>query len=39
MVFGEATVLFPLLASYAYHRGSWKKRKPMNYNAMLGEDR
>lgn len=36
MVFGEATVLFPLLASYAYHKGNWKKRKPKNYNAMLG---
>jgi deoxyhypusine synthase len=35
MVFGEATVLFPLLASCAYHRGSWKKRKPKDYNAML----
>ncbi|TVQ31089.1 MAG: deoxyhypusine synthase [Phycisphaeraceae bacterium] len=26
MVFGEATTTFPLLASDAYHRGSWKKR-------------
>ncbi|MCK4901733.1 MAG: deoxyhypusine synthase [Thermoplasmatales archaeon] len=28
MVFSEATVTFPLLASYAYHKGSWKDRKP-----------
>ena len=27
MVFGEATITFPLLASYAYHKGSWKNRK------------
>ena len=27
MVFAEATMALPLLASYAYHRGSWKKRK------------
>ena len=26
MVFGEATALFPLLASDVYHRGSWKGR-------------
>jgi hypothetical protein len=23
----EATTVVPLLASYAYHKGSWKKRK------------
>ena len=27
MVFAEATTVLPLLASYAYHKGSWKKRK------------
>jgi len=26
MVFGEATTTFPILASDAYHRASWKKR-------------
>ena len=26
MVFGELSALFPLLASDAYHRGSWRKR-------------
>ena len=35
MVFGEATVLFPLLASYAYHGGSWKRRTPKDYNSVL----
>ena len=32
MVFGEATITFPILASYAYHKGSWKKRKPKKMN-------
>lgn len=27
MVFGEATVTFPLIAGYAWHKGSWKTRK------------
>jgi deoxyhypusine synthase len=27
MVFGEATITLPLLASYAYHKQSWKHRK------------
>jgi len=27
MVYSEATTALPLLASYAYHKGSWKKRK------------
>jgi deoxyhypusine synthase len=27
MVYAEATVALPLLASHAYHKGSWKKRK------------
>lgn len=31
MVFCEATIAFPLLASYAYHKGSWKKRKAKKF--------
>jgi len=27
MVFSEATIVMPLLASYAYYKGNWKKRK------------
>lgn len=27
MVYAEATTVLPLLASYAYHKGSWKNRK------------
>ncbi len=34
MVFAEATMALPLLASYAYHRGSWKKRKKWNFAKM-----
>lgn len=37
MVFSEATIAFPLLASYAYHRGNWKKRKSKNFNTLLDE--
>jgi len=32
MVYAEATLSFPLLISYAYHKGSWKKRKPQRLN-------
>jgi deoxyhypusine synthase len=31
MVFAEATSVLPLLASDAYHRGHWKKRKTRGY--------
>jgi deoxyhypusine synthase len=31
MVYSEATLAFPLLASYAYGKGSWKNRKPKEY--------
>lgn len=31
MVFAEATSVLPLLASYAYHRGDWKKRKKWRF--------
>ena len=27
MVYAEATSVLPLIASYAYHKGSWKTRK------------
>jgi deoxyhypusine synthase len=34
-VFAEATTVLPLLAGYAYHTGSWKKRKSQNLVAVL----
>ncbi|HIH97633.1 MAG TPA: deoxyhypusine synthase [Thermoplasmata archaeon] len=37
MVFCEATIAFLLIASYAYHRGNWKKRSPKNYDKVLAE--
>jgi deoxyhypusine synthase len=35
MVFSEATLAFPILAGYAYHKGSWKARKGFNFNGVL----
>ncbi len=35
MVFAEATLAFPLLASYAYHQGSWKKRPARKLSSVL----
>jgi deoxyhypusine synthase len=32
MVYSEASITFPLLVSYAYHKGSWKKRKEQKMN-------
>ena len=31
MVYAEATTVLPILASYAYHKGSWKKRKKWRF--------
>jgi Deoxyhypusine synthase len=38
MVFGEATVTFPLLVSYAYHSGAWKLREEKRYSEKLSRD-
>lgn len=35
MVYGEATITFPLLVSYAYHKGAWKKRKAQKLNQLF----
>lgn len=37
MIFSEATIAFPLIGSYVYHQGNWKKRKSKNYNKILSE--
>lgn len=37
MVFSEATLSLPLLAGYAYHTGSWKKRKRRNFATLLNK--
>jgi len=39
IVFSEATITFPLLASYAYHKGSWKKRSSRDFNNLLDKKR
>jgi len=36
MVYAEATSVLPLIASYAYHKGSWKNRKKHEFAKMLG---
>jgi deoxyhypusine synthase len=38
MVFGEATTTFPLLASDAYHRGSWRERPERRLVDVLESD-
>ena len=35
MVFAEATSVLPLIASYVYHQGDWKKRKKYEWAKML----
>lgn len=35
MVFSEATITFPLLVSYAYHKGSWKQRENKKLNTLF----
>jgi deoxyhypusine synthase len=35
MVFGELSALFPILASDAYHRGSWKGRKAFKFSNLF----
>ena len=37
MVFSEATIALPILASYVYNKGDWKKRKPKNLNSSLAK--
>jgi deoxyhypusine synthase len=35
MVFAEATTVLPLIASYVYHQGDWKKRKEKRWNSIF----
>lgn len=35
MVYAEATSVLPLIASYVYHKGDWKKRKKYEWTKML----
>ena len=38
MVFCEATIAMPLLVSYAYRKGAWKKRKERRFNNFLDKE-
>jgi deoxyhypusine synthase len=38
MVFAEATLAVPLIASYAYHNGDWKHRQAKKFNSFLKQD-
>jgi len=35
MVYAEATTVVPLIASYVYHKGSWKNRKKFEFAKMF----
>jgi len=35
MVYGEATLTMPLLVSYAYHQGNWKKRPEARFGDLF----
>ena len=37
MVFAEATTVVPLIASYAYHAGAWRRRKRHAYSRLFTE--
>lgn len=38
MVYSEATIAFPLIAAYGYHKGGWKKRKERKYSDWLNTE-
>lgn len=37
MVYAEATTVLPLIASYAYHKGSWKGRKARRFSQLFAD--
>jgi deoxyhypusine synthase len=39
MVYGEATVCMPLIAGYAYHKESWKNRKPKELQKLYSSEK
>ncbi len=38
MVYGEATVIMPLVAGYAYHKGGWKERNPKEFQKIFSKE-
>ncbi len=39
MVYAEATLAMPLIAGYGYHKGSWKERKPKEFQKLFLSDK
>jgi deoxyhypusine synthase len=39
MVYSEATLAMPLVAGYAYHKGSWKNRAPKELTRIYAKDK
>jgi len=37
MVYAEVTIAMPLIAGYAYHKGSWKNRKAHAFAKLLDD--
>ncbi|ACF13880.1 deoxyhypusine synthase [Chloroherpeton thalassium ATCC 35110] len=37
MIFSEATIAFPLIAGYGYHKKGWEGRVARDFNAMLSQ--
>ncbi len=37
MVYGEATIVWPLIAGYGYHKGNWKGRPNRRFNDLLNK--
>jgi deoxyhypusine synthase len=37
MVYAEATIAMPLIAGYAYHKGSWKERKAKEFQKLYAK--
>jgi deoxyhypusine synthase len=37
MVFGEATITLPILASYVYHKRHWEKRQENSFNRLFSK--
>jgi deoxyhypusine synthase len=35
MVYAEATSVLPLIGSYVYHQGNWKKRERRNFSKIF----
>ncbi len=38
MVYSEATIAMPLVTGYAYHKGSWKERKPKELQKIFSSE-